>query len=104
MHIKIIKEKFKDKFIVNIDVENEDSDYAILTIVCYDAPFIIDSVNNELQTHDIDINLLTHKVIDQKNYGDYKFTHLKKIKLLHYNFIFLTGLIVIFTNHWKQRL
>ncbi len=78
---KIIKEKFKGKFIVDIDVENEDSDYAILTIVCYDAPFIIDSINNELQTHDIDINLLTHKVIDQKNYVDYKFTHLKKDKV-----------------------
>ncbi|MBC8294330.1 MAG: NAD-glutamate dehydrogenase, partial [Pelagibacterales bacterium] len=66
---------------ININVENEDSDYAILTVVCYDAPFIIDSINNELQTHDIDINLLTHKVFDQKDYVDYKFTHLKRDKI-----------------------
>ena len=78
---RIIKEEFKGQFIININVENEDSDYAILTVVCYDAPFIIDSINNELQTHDIDINLLTHKVFDQKDYVDYKFTHLKRDKI-----------------------
>ena len=59
-----------------IDVENENADYAILTIICFDTPFIIDSIKNELQSHDVDINLFSHKAFDSKDYKNYQFTNL----------------------------
>lgn len=72
----IIKKKFNGNFIIDIDVENENADYAILTIICFDIPFIIDSIKNELQSHDVDINLFSHKAFDSKDYKNYQFTNL----------------------------
>ena len=72
----IIKKKFNGNFIIDIDVENENADYAILTIICFDTPFIIDSIKNELQSHDVDINLFSHKAFDSKDYKNYQFTNL----------------------------
>jgi glutamate dehydrogenase len=77
----IIKKKFKGNFIIDIDIENESADYAILTIVCFDTPFIIDSINNELQSRDIDINLFSHKAFNPKDYENYQFTNIGNNKI-----------------------
>ena len=83
----LIKKKFKGDFIIDVDIENESADYATLTIVCFDTPFIIDSINNELQSRDIDINLFSHKAFNPKDYEDYQFTGLgnNKITVLQFH-------------------
>ena len=77
----LIKKKFKGDFIIDIDIENENTDYATLTIICFDTPFIIDSINNELQSRDIDINLFSHKAFNPKDYENYQFTNIGNNKI-----------------------
>lgn len=78
----IIKNQFKSAYLIDISSVDKDSDYMVITIISHDIPFLIDSINNELQSYDIDIKLLVHKVFHSKEYADYKFENVKDDKMV----------------------
>ena len=57
---------------VNITKLGQDKDYAVLEIITKEAPFLVESISNELKKHDAIINLIVHPSVNierQKN-GD----------------------------------
>jgi glutamate dehydrogenase len=63
----LFHKKFKGKFIINLFEQEKDSDYVILNVISENVPFLIDSLNNELQSHEVDIKLLAYNVISAKD-------------------------------------
>jgi glutamate dehydrogenase len=61
--IDVLKGKVTPKAKVEYFIDSKQEEYVVLQIVNADIPFLVDSISNELKTHQIDINLITHMMV-----------------------------------------
>jgi glutamate dehydrogenase len=77
----MLKNDFKEKYLIDISSTDKDADYFVITIFSDDMAFLMDSVNNELQSYDIDIKLLVHKVFISVDYKEFNLEKFKGKKI-----------------------
>ncbi len=56
------KKRDHQKLDISVFRESNDADFCVLQIISKDAPFLIDSISNELKVQECEIHLITHPV------------------------------------------
>ncbi len=56
--------------VIDISVLDERKEYAIITVICQDKPFIIDSIANEIHLNDMGVKLFANSLINPNEFID----------------------------------